>query len=100
TVPGAQAPSPEQRRKALESYGRLPLFFIENQGQVDGPITYYLKGPGHSVYFGADAVYLRLTQGRGAEAKGHTLKVELLDADPATRIEALEPAPGVVSYFK
>jgi hypothetical protein len=98
-VPRTQEPGPEQRRTVRERYGRLPLSFIENQGQADPRIAYYVQSPGRSLYFTTDGYALRLSQGKGDDAKGHTIKVELVGA-AAERIESLERAPGIVSYFK
>jgi hypothetical protein len=89
----------EQRRQIREGYGRLPLSFIENQGQADARIEFYLQSSDHSLYFTTDGHVLRLIQGKGADAKAHTIKVELVGAK-AERIESLERAPGIVSYFK
>src|SRR6185369_5476945 len=99
TDPRTQEPGSEQARKVLESYGRLPLSFTENQGQADDRIAYYIQSPGRSVYFTKDGHAVRLTQGKGEDAKAHTIKVELVGAD-VERIESLERAPGIVSYFK
>jgi hypothetical protein len=99
TVPRTQELGSEQGRKVLGSYGRLPLSFTENQGQADEHIAYYIQSPGRSVYFTKDGHALRLTQGKGEDARAHTIKVELVAAAPE-RIEGLESAPGIVSYFK
>ena len=44
--PGAPANSAEAsaRAVAISAYGRLPLSFIENQGQVDSPAKFYTLG--------------------------------------------------------
>ncbi len=99
SVPRTQEASPEQRKKALENYGKLPLSFIENRGQADERVAYYIQSPDRSLYFTKDGHALRLNQGKGEDAKAHTIKVELVGA-AAKRIEGLERAPGVVSYFK
>ena len=78
---------------------RLPLSFIENQGQADARIAFYIQSPGRSLYFTTDGHTLRVTQGKGADARAHTIKVELVGA-ATERIESLEHAPGIVSYFK
>jgi hypothetical protein len=84
---------------AAQSYGRLPLSSIENQGQADPRIAFYVQSPGRSLYFTRDGHTLRLTRGKGDDAKAHTIKVDLVEA-AAERIESLERAPGIVSYFK
>ncbi|MEI2607328.1 MAG: hypothetical protein V9G20_01725, partial [Candidatus Promineifilaceae bacterium] len=32
-------------------FAQMPLYFIENQGQVDGRISYYLQGQDKIIYF-------------------------------------------------
>jgi len=39
----------------LEAYGKLPLLFIENQGQVDEAVRYYVKASGQAVYADVNA---------------------------------------------
>src|SRR5712692_4489894 len=36
---------------AIAGYGKVPLFFVENRGQVDREVGYMGKGPRFSVYF-------------------------------------------------
>ncbi len=91
--------SAADRANIHASIGKLPLSFIENQGQADERIAYYIQSPGRSLYFTPDGHVLRLTQGKGADAKAHTIKVELVDAAPEC-IDGLARAPGIVSYFK
>ena len=38
------------------SYGKIPLHFIENKGQVDTSVAYYLKGKSGTVYFTKEAI--------------------------------------------
>lgn len=42
---------PHPRPSVLTSYGKLPLSFIANQGQVDEKVLYYLRGREGSIYF-------------------------------------------------
>lgn len=44
-----------------ENYGRLPLYFIQNDGQTDERVKYYEKGAGHAMFFTEDGIYLSLT---------------------------------------
>jgi len=43
-----------------ENYGRLPLYFIENKGQINAKVKFYEKARGHTIYFAQDGVYLSL----------------------------------------
>ena len=61
TAPGRQT-SDEKKVQVLETYSQLPLYFIENQGQVDKRVRFYARGPGHTVFFTAEAIYLSLVR--------------------------------------
>jgi len=87
-----------QRAEILENYGKLPLSFVENRGQTDKRVAYYLQSSAYSLYFTRRGHALRLTQGQGEATKAHTIEVELVNAS-AKRVESRERLPGVVSYF-
>ncbi|MBI2471164.1 MAG: SBBP repeat-containing protein [Planctomycetes bacterium] len=46
------------------SYGKLPLYFIKNDGQMEEGVKFYEKGSGHAVFFTEEAVYLLLADRR------------------------------------
>ena len=37
-----------QKARILESYGKLPLYFIENRGQLDPKVRFYTKTSGQT----------------------------------------------------
>ena len=39
-----------------ETYGTLPLYFIENQGQLDSRVAYYIQGGDKTIYFTGSGV--------------------------------------------
>jgi hypothetical protein len=43
--------SPPEAQQEMENYGRLPLYFIENQGQMDTQVRYYSRGRGPTLFF-------------------------------------------------
>jgi len=60
------------------NHGRLPLYFIENRGQVDKRVRFYEKGSGRAMYFTERGVYLSLTdhledRSQKTEARGRNL---------------------------
>ncbi|MCB2182795.1 MAG: Ig-like domain-containing protein [Desulfobulbaceae bacterium] len=63
---GAVVPVPDREIKKknssviLESFARQPLFFIQNDGQIDRKVKFYEKGSGHATYFAEDGIYLSL----------------------------------------
>lgn len=52
--PAGGEASPEDTSKKIkiqEDFGKLPLSFIDNRGQLPADVLYYEKGAGHAVYF-------------------------------------------------
>ncbi len=87
------APPAAARARVVDSFGRLPLVFIENRGQVDERVAYHLQGRDQSVYFTSRGLTF-LLHGRWA------LRLDFLDANPGVRLRGEEATPAVVSYFK
>src|SRR3972149_5196606 len=88
---------PTDKAQIQESYGKLPLYFIQNNGQVDGNVQFYDRGSGHSTFFAKDGVYLTLTQKIGKNdtadaspqpSSSHLVKLSFLNANPNPKIIA------------
>ena len=62
---GETAPS-----RVVETYGKLPLYFIRNDGQMDGEVKFYEKGSGHATFFTGRGVTLSLSGKQEKEASG------------------------------
>src|SRR4030095_4856334 len=58
--------------------GGLPLYFVENTGQVEREVAYYLKGRGRSVYFTKRGLTFALDAGpqAGASARPWALRLD------------------------
>jgi hypothetical protein len=101
--------------------GQTPLAFIENRGQVDPRVEFYLKTPGQVVWVTRDGVVFDLVR-RGSQpdrdvprpgkrrflsgdqtprpAKERLVFAqELVGADHTRRIEAGAARPGIYNYF-
>lgn len=55
---------PDAQARMNEAFGKMPLYFIENRGQLDRRVEYYLQGHDKSLYFtwpGIDLVYFNPT---------------------------------------
>jgi hypothetical protein len=115
-VKGALAP----RGGALRN---LPLYFIENRGQIDGGVSFYVQGRETSVYFtrqglrinsttrtdsnvpsgacrqGARSGSLSLTH-PAVTASTSSINLDFIGANPSVKIKAQNPTTAVVSYFK
>ena len=54
------------RLKSNESFGKLPLYFVENRGQLDKRVGYYIQGRDKTVYFSDTGVTFALHSGSPA----------------------------------
>ena len=118
------------QQQVLEAYGKLPLYFIENQGKLDPRVAYYIQGGDKSIYFTGNGVTFALTAaGEGEpsaegfiqpasyrddgaltapsrsrlgleEARRWVVKLDFVDANPNARPVGQEPTDAVISYFK
>ncbi len=81
----------------------LPLAFIENRGQLDRHVGYYVQGAEASAYFTPGGMTLALTGSgpqTGGSAKRWVVRQEFLGADPRVAPTSHDAAPGTVGYFK
>jgi len=57
------APVPANAAPALKpDFGQLPLYFVENRGQLDDRVAYYIQGSDKTLYFTSEGVTFALTQ--------------------------------------
>ncbi len=82
---------PTPTLKASTDYGRMPLYFIANKGQVDEQVDYYVQGLDKSIYFTAEGVTFALsgatgrdTNGSAPKASGRLLNDSRLESQPRT----------------
>jgi len=125
TLPGPFGTGPEEAQKGLvqNAYGRLPLYFIQNQGQLDDTVQYYERGLGHSILFTNSEILFNFESGAdhlNAGTEGESRRVlkegtETRQGDAPRRfsqvrlspvhmhegafLEGLEPQEGKVNYF-
>jgi uncharacterized protein (TIGR03437 family) len=112
--------------KVRQSYGRLPLYFIENRGQLDSQVAYYIQGGDKSIYFTGSGLTFALTGNEESESSSQPLvhpasyreagfsmdpgpqrqaqrwvvKLDFVDANSNVQPEGQEPTAAVISYFK
>jgi hypothetical protein len=94
--PGAPRMS---EREAIDAYGKLPLSFIPNEGQItEEAVRYYAQGAGYGFFFtkeGATLSFAEGSKGRG----GHALGLDFLGTDPRATLTAQERLSGEVNYL-
>jgi hypothetical protein len=122
----AAAPTPDTGTGVHldDSFGKLPLYFIENQGQEDPRVAFSVKGRETSLYFTSQGLTFVLRGsapplkdarvkkvsfspeqglGKGEETRDMgrwVVKLDFVGANPEVKPEGLEPMPAVISYFK
>lgn len=124
SVSGPSDGQSEQKSSRLRLVAhKLPLYFVENKGQVDARVAYYVQGKNQILYFTPQGLTLVLREnnhdkrqiaalGPGAAAAGHpqpemfppaprrlAVRLDFVGADSQTRPQGEEPAPALVSYF-
>ena len=80
----------------LESFGKMPLAFEENQGQTDDQVQFLARGPGYTLFLTGQSAVLSLA---GPYETGTALYLNLVGADPEARAQGLERLPGTSNYF-
>ncbi|HEX7889446.1 MAG TPA: SBBP repeat-containing protein [Ramlibacter sp.] len=91
--PIAAAGNDAQRAQVLDAYGKLPLTFVENQGQADSRVQFYARGARHALFFTRQEIVLSLAQ------EG-SLALRFVGANPQAAVEGEEPAAAQTHYFR
>jgi hypothetical protein len=107
------------KSKVLETYSKLPIYFIANQGQTDEKVRYYIKGSGYSFFFTKDEVVysfvlrdkkahdikdariqkVSLTKGNDEAVKAQVIKLRFIGANPDVEIKGSKQEDAKVNYF-
>jgi hypothetical protein len=108
------SPTPEKSLQVQETFGRLPLYFIENRGQVDKRVKFYAQSGGQTTWFTKEGVVVTLTRrleppGRGRRLtrpspRPPALKTAAVGLTPVglrkgVKVAALEPQEHKVNYI-
>ncbi len=109
----AELQRPETAR-IQEMYGKLPLYFIENKGQLDSAVSYYVQGADTTLYFTREGVTFGLTgeQGcgggscfaknlAGPQPMGRwAVKLDFVGANSKATVKGEAGTSAKISYFK
>ncbi|MBL6978782.1 MAG: SBBP repeat-containing protein [Desulfobacteraceae bacterium] len=69
-VSGATPPEKADKESTLKAYSKLPLYFIENKGQLDPKVRFYVKTSGQTLYFTDEGIVFDLLRGEKETGKG------------------------------
>lgn len=118
--PSSPSSASHQNVTVTHALEQMPLYFIENRGQMDPSVAYYVQGRDTTVYFTAEGMTLVQTDerhgGNGSKVEKASfgrdgiptpeagsrwvVKLDFVGANSRPGIEAKNPTPAVVSYFK
>ncbi|MBM3305353.1 MAG: hypothetical protein FJY79_05340 [Candidatus Aminicenantes bacterium] len=106
------------------AYGKIPLQFIPNEGQMDGAVAFSIQGRDKTVHFTSEGLTFVLdgshepappsahpqtsaslvahppTAPARAPSRGWVVKLDFIDANPDAVPVSLEESGAVISYFK
>lgn len=78
-------------------FGKVPLNFEPNRGQVDATVQYLSRGPGYSLFLTSGEAVLQLQDAKAKNSS--TLRMALVGSDGKAAVMGKEPLPGKVNYF-
>jgi len=89
----------------FREFGKVPIYFIPNAGQLDGRVDFYVQGKEKHVYFTAEGVTYAL--GHRAEldvSDGYSgrwaVTMDFVGARKGVKPEGQDETGAVISYFK
>jgi hypothetical protein len=94
--PATPQPAPDKAGIA-ESYGKLPINFEPNVGQVDGPVDFLARGNGYSLFLNGKEAFLRLKPHKGN--KPAAIRMSLPGANDSPKAIGLDQTEGKTNYF-
>jgi photosystem II stability/assembly factor-like uncharacterized protein len=100
------------KAKVAERFGRLPLSFERNEGQVDPLVKFLSHGPGYDLFLTGTEAVLSLQKPRpfekdfrkvpatNAEVREiSVLRLKMIGANADAKVEGHDELPGKVNYF-
>jgi CSLREA domain-containing protein len=92
-------------------YGTLPLYFVENRGQIDSRVGFVAHARGAASYFTSDGVTFAITSAHprpdGGDPAGmvdgaqrYAVKLDFLGASPGARLVGAAATEATFNYFK
>jgi hypothetical protein len=91
--------STQAKPDAQALLSHLPMIFEANQGQASSDVKFVSRGQGYSVYLDETGAILTLRVADEHGAKLESVRMNLLGANPAAKVEGGESLPGTSNYF-
>ena len=96
TIASSQDARPASPSLLKPSFGKLPIYFIENRGVYPDEVEFYVQGADKTLFFTREGITFRL---KGKE-QGWVVKLEFVGANPDVILRGENKQQAVFSYFK
>ena len=97
---GTVAPQSNQKIGVGAEFGKVPLYFVPNKGQLDDRVAYYVQGKDKTVYFTSEGITFALASPAESGPGRWIVKLDFIGSNPDTQPLGLEETGAVVSYFR
>ena len=125
--PASVSSTPEKRLQLQETFGRLPLVFVENRGQTTSEVRFYHQGRGLGAFFTSEGIFwkvktdaagvsespsarpnefpgsrARLTRdaGKPSAPRYNVVRMTPVGMNPAAQPAGLDPIAARANYFR
>jgi len=88
-----------QQQKVMENYGKLPLTFVENAGQLHEKVCYHTNRLGYGVCFTQEEAIFVFTGDRRDKKEGLALSLRFLDANSRVTVEGHREDAEKIHYL-
>jgi hypothetical protein len=78
-------------------FGKMPVNFIPNRGQLDERVAYYVQGKDTTIYFSAEGMTFILAK---TEASPWVVKLDFQGGDPGVNPVGADETGAIISYFQ
>lgn len=99
--PASNGPLPPNPARQPD-FGDVPLYFIQNQGQVDGQALFYADASSYRLWLTGSGLVFESWAGRGADihdVRSAVSMLAFLNANPAPAVKAVDPSDFRVNYL-
>ena len=97
----------ENNRSCNESsFGKLPLYFVKNQGQVHEDVAFYVQGSNKTLFFTTQGVTFSLwaknndITGKEEARESWSVKLDFVGANPKCKPKGKSKQKAIFSYFR
>jgi hypothetical protein len=100
--PGMSRADAATQGRILTAYGKLPLSFEANQGQVDRQVKFLARGHGYTLFLTDDAAVMTLEAAAENSAPNEdpgVLRMKLVGGNPSAKVSGIDEQQGKSHYL-